>query len=44
VIIATHLAASANWVEAALLKRIRANLNTPVTHMVIDRAASTAPH
>jgi GABA permease len=38
VIVATHPAESANWQEADLMARLRAELDVPVTHVVVDRA------
>jgi hypothetical protein len=38
VIVATHPAESTNWQEAELMARLRAELDVPVTHVVVDRA------
>jgi hypothetical protein len=38
VIVATHPAESTNWQEADLMARLRAELDVPVTHVVVDRA------
>jgi hypothetical protein len=38
VIVATHPAESTNWQEADLMVRLRAELDVPVTHVVVDRA------
>ena len=38
VIVATHTAESTNWQEADLMARLRAELDVPVTHVVVDRA------
>jgi hypothetical protein len=37
VIVATHPAESTNWQEADLMARLRAELDVPVTHVVVDR-------
>jgi hypothetical protein len=38
VIVATHPAESTNWQEVDLMARLRAELDVPVTHVVVDRA------
>ena len=37
VIVATHPAESTNWQETDLMARLRAELDVPVTHVVVDR-------